>query len=55
MSHTDRRPTAEQRQRILQRLWAHNAQLRAAGKPLLDVRHHYAARLRLINSQAKQD
>ena len=55
MSHADRPPTAEQRQRILERLWVRNAHLRANGKPLLDVRHHYASRLRLINSPPKQD
>ncbi len=51
MSHARRRPTAQQRQRILERLWLRNAHLRAKGMPMLDVRHHYAARLRLINSQ----
>jgi len=45
MNGADQGPSAAQKQRILERLWIRNAVRRGAGKPVLDVRHHYQARL----------
>lgn len=50
IAHNSMKPLPEQCQRVLERLWVRNAERRQEGKSLLDVRHHYEARLRLANS-----